>query len=498
MYDPVLTVGFKPHIEYQPRIITVPKIIKPLTALQVSRISRSTAVGGVPGLELRIADPDNYKNSRTWIVRYTRPDGTRSGAGLGSYPAIGLEEARERASAVHALVRQGIDPATRKEEAKVEAEEKALLNTTFRDAALELLTINAKGWKKKKRRDGEQSITSVSEIQWMGTFTNTLFPVLGDMRCGAIEPRHVLNALEPIWYETPVAADRALQRCKDVMAFTVEKGYRKAGVNPADHANFRTSLPKRGRAKPKSHAAMAWQQVPDFMTWLATEPRGRIGNYAMRFCVLTAARAANVVFATWGQFELDGQDPHWLVPEGELKGELGGDQTHYVPLATQAVRLLRELRNDPNVMAHGIGPNDLVFPSVYNNYARSNTGPLTTAALLNLGKQYAGDEITTHGFRSTFTDWGTETFGSNDQKALDLCLAHVEENKVRRAYLRTEMRERRREIMQQWADFAIPEYIVQAYQDDTPKEAFVELHKASTESSSTPQGDDDIEIHDLY
>jgi len=60
-----------------------------------------------------------------------------------------LEEARERASAVHALVRQGIDPATRKEEAKVEAEEKALLNTTFRDAALELLTINAKGWKKR-------------------------------------------------------------------------------------------------------------------------------------------------------------------------------------------------------------------------------------------------------------------------------------------------------------------------------------------------------------
>lgn len=472
----------------------MPKIIKPLTALQVSRISRTTAVGGVPGLELRIADNSNPKASRVWIVRYTRADSTRSGAGLGSYPAVGLEEARERASAVHALVRQGIDPATRKEEAKVVAEEKALLNTLFRDAALELIAINAKGWKKKKRRDGEQSATSVSEIQWMGTFNNTLFPVLGDMRCSDIQPRHVFNALEPIWYTTPVSADRALQRCKDVLTYCAEKGYRKPGVNPADHTNFRTSLPKRGRAKPKSHAAMAWQQVPDFMTWLATEPRGRIGNYAMRFCVLTAARAANIVFATWDQFVLDGPEPHWLVPEGELKGELGEVQTHYVPLPTQAVRLLKEVKSDLAVIAHGVGPESLVFPSVYNNHKHNNTGPLTTAALLNLGKQYAGDEITTHGFRSTFTDWGAETFGSNDEKALDLCLAHVEENKVRRAYLRTEMRARRREIMQQWADYCIPEYIVQAYQDDTPKEEYVELHQAPT----AIQADEEIEIVERF
>jgi len=160
-------------------------------------------------------------------------------------------------------------------------------------------------------------------------------------------------------------------------------------------------------------------------------------EYAMKLAPLVFVRPVELRAAQWQEFELDGDRPEWRIPGERMKmGEL-----HIVPLARQAVALLRELREQA-------GEGRYLFPSL-----RTASRPICEntlgAALRRLG--FTKDEMTAHGFRAMASTLLNEQGFAPD--VIELQLAHAERNEVRAAYNRAQRLEERRRMMQAWADY---------------------------------------------
>jgi integrase len=408
----------------------MPKRVEPLSAAKVKALlakGESWRHADGAGLYLVVTG----KGKGWWMYRYAA-GGKQREMGLGPADPEGKEghtlaEARRRADAARAELLAGRDPLAARDAAAAAAKAAEAGRKTFREAATAFLAQKAVEWHNPKHR-----------AQWTATLTTYAFPVLGDMACAEIGMEDVKRALAPIWTKLPETASRVRGRIEAVLDYAAVHNWR-SGPNPARWAgNLKLAgLPSRAKlGRVRHHPALPWREIAAFVAKLrdteATSAR------ALEFLILTAARTGEVIGARWR--EMDTDNAVWTVPADRMKA----GREHRVPLTAPALAILREmaLARDPEDEA-GEG---YVFPG------RGQGMPLSNAAMLALLKRMRRADITVHGFRSVFRDWCEEA--TNTPRAVaEAALAHTIGDKVEAAYRRSDLLERRRALMQEWADF---------------------------------------------
>ena len=282
--------------------------------------------------------------------------------------------------------------------------------------------------------------------QWPATLKAYAYPVIGNMLVSDIVMRDVRNVLEQettvdkdtkgkLWFVKTETAKRLLGRIKTVLDYATVNEYR-SGTNPAQWTGFlSTQLPSPKKLQKKEHhPAVPYQQMGDFMSKLRSNPS--ISAKALEFLILTAVRSGSVREAEWSEIDFD--KALWIIPAEHTKAR----QEHRVPLQPQAIALLKSLP----VMA---GSN-IIFPSPKGK-------ALSDMAFSQLmrGMRERGEltvEAVPHGFRSTFRDWAAEQTAYPDEirKAAS---GHTVGDAVKEAYQRTDLLDKRRNLMNEWAKF---------------------------------------------
>ncbi len=393
----------------------MPKQAPELSPMAVKRLDKPGlhAVGGVPGLFLRIASG----GSRQWILRAT-VGRKRRDIGLGGYPGVTLAQARENAREAREKIRQGIDPSEERKAARaalMAAQAKAL---TFDEAARRCHDSKAPEFRNDKHGK-----------DWISSLERYASPVIGDLPVTDVELPHVLEILEPIWQSKTETATRVRQRIESVLTWATVRGYR-SGENPARwEGNLKEVLPNPTKvAKVTHHRALPWNEMGQFMADL--RQREGMAARALEFLVLTAARSGEVRLATWDEIDLDAGI--WTVPAERIKA----GRQHRVPLSDDAMAVLKGLPR--------IEGSSYIFPA-------ARGGPLSDMALSALCKRM-GVDATPHGFRSTLKDWARNRTAYPDEVS-ELALAHVNSDATRAAYARDELLPQRKRLMADWAKF---------------------------------------------
>ena len=248
-----------------------------------------------------------------------------------------------------------------------------------------------------------------------------------------ISTAHVLAAVEPIWSKKTETASRVRGRIETILDFAKTHGWR-SGENPAVwKGHLSLALPARSKvAKVKHHAALPWREIGEFMTGLAIQ-KG-MGALALRFAIFTAARSGEVRGAVWQEIDLDAAT--WIIPAERMKAE----REHRVPLSDPALAILSEMA----AVRTSADPSALVFPG------QSEGRPLSDMSLTAVLRRMGRSDLTAHGFRSTFKDWASETT-SYPAEVSEMALAHTINSKVEAAYRRSDLFEKRRKLMTEWA-----------------------------------------------
>lgn len=357
--------------------------------------------------------------SKSWVFLWKR-DGKAREMGLGSYPAVSLSKARELARQAREDVAAGRDPI---------AARNKVAEPTFGDATREFLLGYKvgdkltpgmeKGWRNEKHKQ-----------QWRNTLAEYAKPI-NTMRISTIGTDDVLRCLSPIWTAKPETASRLRGRIERVLDFAKARGWRQ-GENPAVwRGHLKNFLPARDRDSISHHAAMPYSDVPAFMGQL----RGReaMSAVALRFLILTAARAGEVLGATWDEVDLD--RAIWTVPADRMKAK----REHRVPLSSDALEIVRSL-------AEARTASPYVFAGMKPNKPLSNMSFAMLMARMNAA------DATAHGFRSSFRDWAGDAT-SFPREIAEHALAHNVGDATERAYRRADAIEKRRTMMQAWADY---------------------------------------------
>jgi integrase len=365
------------------------------------------------GLYLKVTE----SGSKSWILRFAM-GGKRRDMGLGVYPSISLAGARELAKDAHTAIQRGIDPVDfrRDRVAGTRSETKV---TTFGEAGRRYMDAHEAGWKNEKHR-----------WQWKQTLEDVAGPILGEMSVAAINTNHVLKVLEPIWHKKPETATRLRGRIEAVLDWCKARGLC-SGENPARwRGHLDKLLPARAKfRKVKHHAALPWREIPEFMRELRAVQS--ISARALEFTILTAARTGETIGAT--SQEIDQRAATWTIPPERMKAGV----EHRVPLTAAALATL-----DAVPRFEG---NPYLFPGGRRGQGFSNMAMLKLLREMRPG-------MTVHGFRSSFRDWVAE-MTSFPRELAEVALAHIVGNAVERAYQRGDLFEKRRKLMEAWADF---------------------------------------------
>ena len=392
----------------------MPKVAKQLSDRSVSALKTigRHAVGGVPGLHLLVS-----AGYRSWILRIQVGD-QRKDMGLGPYPAVSLQEARDKARKIHDDLRSGLIPVSPRKQQRSALVAKAATEKTFHWCAEEYLKAKSSEWKNAKHRQ-----------QWENTLDAYAMPHFGHLPVSLIDLPHVLAALEPIWTSKNETASRLRGRIESILDWAAVRKYR-SGDNPARwKGHLDKILPASSKIqKVEHHRAVLVDDMPAFMQELHAQ--SGVGARALEFLILTATRSGEVRGATWAEVDLE--KAIWTIPAKRMKA--GAE--HRVPLSSEAIKLLNEL---PRVAG-----TDLLFPGTKGQ-------PLSDMTLTAVMRRMKVNAVP-HGFRSTFRDWAGEKTNYPRELA-EQALAHTLESKVEAAYRRGDALEKRRQMMQKWAHF---------------------------------------------
>ncbi len=349
--------------------------------------------------------------SAHWLQRLTIR-GRRQEMGLGSLATTSLAEARRLALENVAMARKGEDPIQARR--KASAERNA---PDFEAASRQCHELREGAWRNEKHRD-----------QWIRTLEAYVFPSIGKKQLNTITASDILDALSPIWTTKHATALRVRQRIGVVLDWAKAKGWRTEG-NPT--ADLSKALPAVGRVK-KHHPAMPHAEVPAFLADVRSSGAGTTTKAALELLVLTAARTSETLGAQISEFDL--AKALWTIPGERMKAK----REHVVPLAPQAVDLVRD------VLAEHSGKSTFLF--------ESRTGkPLSQMAFLALMRRMQLETVP-HGFRSSFRDFASEKTSASREVA-EAALAHTIKDKVEAAYRRSDLLEKRRKLMTQWANY---------------------------------------------
>ena len=377
-----------------------------LSAKFVEKVKTAGVYRDGAGLLLRV-EPSG---SKRWVLRAT-VKGRRRDVGLGSAQEVSLREARDEASALRRLARNGEDPIAMRRQAKGAV-------VTFEDAAETVHKQRTDLWRNTKHGD-----------QWMSTLRTYAFPEIGKLPVGKIEAADVLRVLAPIWLAKPETARRVRQRIRVILDWAVAAGHRPhISVNAAEAV--RAGLPKQPR-KVEHHRAIPWRKVPAFIAQMRETPSIEAIRFALEFLILTAARTGEVITATWP--EIDFEAATWTIPASRMKAK----REHRVPLSPAALQILTECRT--------LWPNGtFVFPG------RRPGEPLSNMSMLMLMRRLGRKEVP-HGLRSSFRDWAADN--RKDRDLAEAALAHALPDRTEAAYRRSDLFEARRALMEDWAAF---------------------------------------------
>jgi integrase len=379
---------------------------KRLTAVFVRNIKKPGRYHDGNGLCLFVDD----SSAKRWLLRIVI-GGKRRDIGLGSVKLVSLGDAREEAARLRKLARAGGDPLAERRKERVTV-------PTFKEAAIKVHAGHAATFRNPKHK-----------ADWISSLEMYAFPHFGDSRIDTITPADVLTALNEIWLKRPETARRVRQRLRAVFDWAKASGLR-PGDNPVD--GVLRALPRHTGDK-THHAALPYADVPAFVTMLREADATEATKLAFEFMILTATRTGEVIGARWEEIDRDARC--WTIPAARIKA--GREQR--VPLAPRCMELI-----DRAAAIADSGP--YVFPGRYPKRTLSNT------VFLMLLRRVKRDDITGHGFRSSFRDWCAECTRFPNAVA-EAALAHVVKDRTEAAYLRTEFFEQRRSLMTTWATF---------------------------------------------
>jgi integrase len=387
-----------------------------LTALKVMRASKPGMYPDGGGLYLQVTSA----GAKSWIYRFTLRGRARE-MGLGSLAAVSLLNARSKASDCRRQRQEGIDPIEARKTLRESATLDAARSMAFKDAARAYMNAHRPGWRNPKH-----------VAQWESTLATYAEPVFGTLPVQSVDTALVLKALEPIWTEKPETASRVRGRVEAILDWAKVRGFR-TGENPARwRGHLDHLLPARSKVhRIKHHAALPYGEMPVFMDSLRR--REGIPARALEFTILTAARTGETIGATWDEINM--ADKVWGIPAERMKAS----KEHRVPLCPRALAILAEMRAAPE--------GKFVFPGGKIGKALSNMA--MTAVLRRMGR----NDITVHGFRSAFRDWAAERT-SFPGEVVEMALAHAVANKVEAAYRRSDLFDKRRRLMIEWAKFS--------------------------------------------
>lgn len=398
------------------------------------------AVAGEPaGLYIQVTP----NGAKSWLLRVTtgtRPHPTLAGAvsqvrrefGLGKYPTVSLQAARDRASEYLTKTTQGIDPnAERKAAVSAALAAQARLRT-FRDCEREAIEAKAPGYKNELK----------SKAHWRTRMDLYVLPLLGDRLISELTAEDVAAVLEPIWRSKYPTAKKLLHDLAAVFRYAKAKKLY-TGDNPAKSEALEPLLGKTSHTK-KHFPSLPYQRMGEFMKALRAQETE--AARALEFVILTASRSDEVRSAPWSEFDFSRK--LWTVPASRMKR--GRD--HSVPLSDPATELLNKQRlsghNHPFTNRSGDPLSDMALSVLVKRMHEANVGNGGNGYLDPTYKKVA----VPHGFRSSFKDWARSHTQYADEVS-ELALAHVNSDSTRAAYARDELLGLRRTLMQKWADY---------------------------------------------
>ena len=350
------------------------------------------------------------RGTKSWVQRITI-DGRRHDIGLGGWPVVSLAMARDRAFANRRAIADGRDPLARKRRPKT---------PTFREASERALEANRPRWRNAKTTDN-----------WVATMDKYVHPVFGDRPVDRIGREDVLRVLTPLWTVKPAIGRKVRQRIRATLAWAQAHGHVEHNLAGDAIDGALPSLPA-----VKAHfRALPYREVGAALETIAASRASVSARACLRFVVLTACRSGEARLAAWDEIDLEARE--WRIPESRMKTGI----EHRVPLTDAALDVLESVRPLR-------GPANLLFPSP-SRPAKTLSDMTLTKVLRDTG---LADRATVHGFRSAFRTWASERT-SVPHAVCEMALAHRVGSDVERSYARSDLFDKRRGLMDQWATY---------------------------------------------
>ncbi len=391
--------------------------------MQVSKLKRPCMLHDGGGLYLQATQSTDGRVNKSWLLRIRLKSGRLREMGLGSALDISLAVARIAAEEARRQVRDGLDPIASRKEERAHARVDKQISKSFKECVEGYVAANKGSWRTEKL-----------EQHWVARLERYAYPAFGTQSVGAIDVQAIIDLLQPIWSTKTETAKKLRSRIENVLDWATVHRYRE-GDNPARwRGHLAKVFPSPHRIAPvEHHPAVPFAEAKDFMAQLAL--RGGVGARAFCFNVLTASRTNETLGARWCEIDLGAGV--WTRPAERMKA----GRIHRVPLSAQALALLSD--REPGA------PDEFVFPS------RKRDRPLSNMVFLMTMRRMEMGEFVPHGFRSTFRDWVSECTEHSSEVA-EAALAHAVADKTEAAYRRGDLFEKRRKLMQDWADYCSP------------------------------------------
>lgn len=375
-----------------------------LTATGAKALTKTGRHSDGGGLYLRVQNGGR----KSWLFMWKR-NGVQREIGLGSFQTVNLKAARSKAQIARDALARGEDP-------------KVSLTTpetkTFLDAAQACLTA----------RDLD-SLNPKTRRKWERTAFEIAKP-LHRKPVADVKREDILKILTPIWQATPETGRNVRSHLEIIFNYAKGREWSDA-ENPALwKGGLEAVLPALNRANVKHHPAMPYDDLPAFIERLRERPA--TAAKALEFTILTAVRTSEALNAAIGEFDLDAGI--WTIPAGRMKS----GRAHTVPLSNRAIEIVRDMRATPI--------SDYVF------FGQRPNRPLSNMSMTMLLRRMKVENVTVHGFRSTFRDWAGDRTRYAREVA-EAALSHSVGDVVERSYRRGDALEKRRSLMTEWGNF---------------------------------------------
>lgn len=373
-----------------------------LTAKFIENVTKAGKYYDQHGLFLHVRP----SGAKKWLQRYTIK-GRRREVGLGSAKVVSVAKARRNAYNNLILVSEGIDP--------IEDKKKDKSIPNFEDAARSVYDANLPTWRNAKHAS-----------QFITTLETYAFPVIGNMTIKDITSTHILQILSPIWVIKSETAKRVRQRLSTVFKWCIAKHWRLD--DPADIAIVQ-ALPRQSK-KIMHRKSISYNEVANFLEIIKGSSAGHSTKLGLEFLILTATRSGEVRKASWN--EIDGSV--WTIPAERMKAGV----THRIPLPARCIEILdlaRQISKGSKYIFEGTQANKPLSENTFNKLIKE----------LNL-------DVHVHGFRTSFRTW-TQEKTNYPREIAETALAHSLNDKSEAAYARSDLLQKRAEMMEAWAQF---------------------------------------------